>query len=482
MPHRCLCSLFAAVILVTAAAPSRAAAEAARPDIVVMLTDDQGQLDSTVYGNDKLRTPHMQRLADAGMTFTRAFVPSPSCAPARAALLTSMMPARNGAEPNHSKPHADIKKWPAYFQQLGYEVVAFGKVSHYRHTADYGFDHFAHDTYHDHAWVGAALDFLKERATHKDRKPLCLMVGSNWPHVPWPETPEGYDPAALSLPAGSVDTPVTRQWRARYAAAVTRADNDLGAVYDAARKSLGDDTVFLFSSDHGTQWPFGKWNLYDSGIRVPLVVVWPGVVKPASRSDAMVCWIDFLPTLLEVAGGTPPPPDSPQHFDGRSFAAVLRGSADEHREEIFTTHSGDGRWNVYPMRSVRTDRFKYIRNLHPEFAYTTHIDLGIDRDGASYFSSWEKAASKNLDAAAIIKRYHTRPAEELYDLQADPHEQHNLAADPAHADTLAKLRAQVTAWMTASNDEGKVYAEPRLLSDPTSYGPKAEAPGKRPKK
>ena len=105
--------------------PSSAHA-ATRPDLVVFLTDDQSQLDCAPYGGQGIRTPNMQRLADAGLTFERAFAASPSCAPSRAALLTGLMPARNGAEANHSKPRAEIKKWPAYFQELGYEVVAFG--------------------------------------------------------------------------------------------------------------------------------------------------------------------------------------------------------------------------------------------------------------------------------------------------------------------------------------------------------------------
>src|SRR3954447_22353714 len=187
------------------------AVEAARPDIVVFLTDDQGQADSSPYGARELHTPNMQRLAEAGLTFDRAFVASPSCAPSRAALLTGLMPARNGAEANHSKPRAGLKKWPAWFHELGYEVVAFGKVSHYRHTADYGFDRFAHDTFHDPAGIPAAVEFLRGRGRWPDARPLCLFVGSNWPHVPWPEQPEGYDPVALTLPAGSVDTPETRR-------------------------------------------------------------------------------------------------------------------------------------------------------------------------------------------------------------------------------------------------------------------------------
>jgi len=438
----------------------------ARPNIVIFLTDDQSQLDSSPYGSG-LRTPNMQRLADAGLTFTRAFVASPSCAPSRAALLTGLMPARNGAEPNHAKPRAEIKKWPAYFQELGYEVVAFGKVSHYKHTADYGFDHFAHDTFHDPEGIPAAVRYLQNRP-RTNSKPLCIFVGSNWPHVPWPTNTAGYDPALLSLPAGSVDTPATRQWRARYAAAVTKADDELGMVYDTARATLGETTLFLFSSDHGAQWPFAKWNLYESGTRVPLIVSWPGVVKPKRRADAMVSWVDFLPTLVELAGGK-----APADLDGKSFARVLLGEASRHRDRIFTTHSGDGAWNIYPSRSVRTERWKYIWNLHPEFAFTTHIDLPGNLGQRGYFATWEAAAKTNAHAAAIVKRYHERPTEELYDLKADPHEQHNLASEPRHASRMKKLQAELEAWMGEQGDQRKVFNEPRQLNDSSSYGPQA---------
>jgi len=438
----------------------------ARPNIVIFLTDDQSQLDAAPYGSS-LRTPNMQRLADAGLTFTRAFVASPSCAPSRAALLTGMMPARNGAEPNHARPRAEIKKWPAYFQELGYEVVAFGKVSHYKHSADYGFDHFEHDTFHDHEGIPAAVKFLKNRQ-RANPKPLCIFVGSNWPHVPWPTNTTAYDPAALTLPAGSVDTPATRRWRARYAAAVTKADDDLGLVYDAARESLGENIVFVFSSDHGAQWPFAKWNLYDSGIRVPLIISWPGVVKPKERTEAMVSWVDFLPTLLEISGGK-----APTDIDGKSFAGVLLGKTAQHRDRIFATHSGDGHFNVYPMRSLRTEGWKYILNLHPDFAFTTHIDLPVNLGQRAYFATWEAAAKTNAQAAAIVKRYHERPAEELYDLKADPEEQYNLSSNPDHAARLKEMRAGLEAWMREQGDQKKVYDEPRLLSDKSSYGPGA---------
>ena len=442
-----------------------ATAAVRRPDIVIFLTDDHSQRDATPYGSTALRTPNLQRLADAGVTFTRAYVASPSCAPSRAALMTGLMPARNGAEANHSKPRAELKKWPAYFQELGYEVAAFGKVTHYRHTGDYGFDHFAHDTFHDHAGIAAAVEFLRQR----DRtKPLCLFVGSNWPHVPWPEKDLGYDPASLPLPGGSIDTPATREWRARYAAAVTKADDDLGLVLDAARANLGAQTLFLMTADHGAQWPFGKWNCYEAGVLVPLIVSWPGVVKPGARTDALVSWVDLLPTLIEVGGG-----GAPSGIDGRSFAGVLRGTTTTHRDRIFTTHSGDGRWNVYPIRSVRIGDWKYIRNLHPEFAFTTHIDLQGNLGQRAYFQTWEETAKRSPTAAALVRRYHARAAEELYDLSRDPEELHDLASDPQQARRVAEMRAELDRWMREQGDGSTVFAAPRLLSDPNSYGPNA---------
>src|SRR5690606_1424475 len=112
---------------------------------------------------------------------------------------------------------------------------------------------------------------------------------------------------------------------------------------DLARKKLGDNLLFIHTSDHGAQWPFGKWTLYEDGIRTPLVAIWPGKIAPSTRTEAMVSWVDILPTLVDAAGG-----EVPEDIDGRSFLPVLTGSATEHREQIFTTHSGDGNFNVYP--------------------------------------------------------------------------------------------------------------------------------------
>ena len=428
-----------------------------KPNIVVFLGDDQSLLDSEVYGSTDVRTPNMQRLATAGMTFTHAFVASPSCAPSRAALLTGLMPARNGAEANHSRPRPEIKKLPAYLRELGYEVVAFGKVSHYKHTKEYGFDYFAHDAFHEDVAIPAALKWLRVR---KSDQPLCLFVGSNWPHVPWPEDAKSND--NLSLPPTQVPTRETHQARALYYAAVKRMDDELGQIYDTARETLGTNILFIHTSDHGAQFPFAKWNCYDAGIRVSLLVAWPGVIKPATRADAMVSWVDLLPTLIEVAGGSPP-----NNIDGSSFLPILRGERSTHRDRVFTTHTSDGNMNVYPIRSVRTTDWKFILNLHPEFEHHTHVDLAPrdDKPGywGGYWSSWTNAATTNIQAAAIVRRYHQRPAEELYDLRNDPFETNNLAADPKCLQRAKSLRAELDAWMREQDDKQTVIGTSRLL-------------------
>ena len=443
--------LIAAVATAAVTTPLPAAG---RPDIVVFLADDLSLADCSPFGGREVPTPNMAKLTADGLSFTKAFVASPSCAPSRAALLTGLDPIRNGSMLNHSRPKSDIKKWPAYFQELGYEVAAVGKVAHYAQVKEYGFDHASHFTYHDDECVEAAVAWLAGRTP---TKPLCLFVGTNWPHVPWPQETVT---AVTGVPPTLVDTPETRAARGRYLAAVAKCDRDLGAVRAAARKHLGGDHLFVFSSDHGAQFPFSKWNCTDAGVRTPLVVAWPGHVKPAATTDALVSWIDLLPTLLEAAGGRPS-----GTLSGKSFLGVLAGTTPTHRDKVFLTHSGDGAMNRYPIRAVRTAGWKYVRNLDPSAEYHSHVDKGPNgSDGRSYFDSWLTRAETDPAAAAVVRRYYKRPAEELYDTAADPWELKNLAADPKHAGRRAGLRADLDAWMAANGDGG--LATERALPDP----------------
>jgi uncharacterized sulfatase len=447
-----IASLFLALPLIAAHA-------GIRPDIVVFLSDDHGQLDSTPYGAKDVRTPNMQRLANEGLTFNRAFVASPACAPSRAAMLTGLMPARNGAEANHQYKRDGVRSLPEVLRQMGYQTAAFGKVAHSKNDVErHGFDVTGEK--YDAATIE---NFLKTRNTNQ---PLCLFVGTHQPHVPWPRN-EGYDLAQVILPPTFVDTPATREFRCRYYTDVTQADTELGDTVALARKYFpATNTLVIYTSDHGAQWPFGKWNLYDAGIAAPMIAVWEGVIKPRTRTDAMVQWIDLLPTFIEAAGGK-----VPDGIDGKSFLPVLQGTARTHRDVIFSTHSGDGSMNVFPIRAIRTGDWKLILNLHPEFAHTTHIDKALAKDGGAYWASWFEAAKTNAAAAASVKRYHERPAVELYNLHTDPFETNNLAADPAQPNRVKELRAQLEAWMKAQGDQQTVFKEPRLLSNPASTRP-----------
>ncbi len=429
-----------------------------RPNIVVFISDDHSQLDSQAYGSTEVRTPHLAKLAADGLKFTHAFVASPACGPSRTALLTGLWPARNGAEPNHKPKNPGVASLPPTLRALGYEVVAIGKVGHIDYAKNDGFDSVVgpNQGFEDTAAVA------KFFATRDTSKPLCLFVGTRHPHTVW-STNVTYDPAAVKIPPTHFDDPVARSERARYLTDVTKADTLLGEVRALAREKLSANTLFIYTADHGAALPFAKWSLYDAGIRVPLIMAWPGRLKPGATSDAMVCWPDLLPTFIELAGGK-----VPDGLDGKSFAGVLRGTAPAHRDRVVSTHSGDANFCVYPIRSVRTRDWKYIRNLHPEFQYHTHMSRATGPHRPLFWDTWVAAAKTNPAAAAVVNRYIQRPAEELYDLAADPFELRNLAADPKNAPRLAALRAELDGWMKQQGDTQTVFGQPLLRGEPVT--------------
>jgi len=443
---------FLAAMTATAAMPA-----AARPNIVLFISDDHGLLDTPVYGSRAVRTPALERLAASGTVFENAFCGSPTCVPSRAILASGLMSVRNGVEANHTQMRPDVRTLPSYLAPLDYRVAQFGK-SHFQPAANYReWESVPSEIRRKGLWSDldtAAVDRWLQMRDARDKRPLCLVVGCHSPHFYW-EPASGYDPGNVELPPTFVDTPETRRWRARYYTDVTKMDQQLGEVYKSVSRRLGGNTLFIYTSDNGAQWPFAKWSLYDAGIRLPTIAVWPGVIRARARSQAMISFADFLPTFIELAGGK-----VPGDLDGRSFAAVLRGERAAHRAHIFATHSGDGEMNVYPMRAVRDARFKYILNLYPEYKYTTHIDGGIDLDGKDFWDSWVRKAQKDSAAAALVRRYHVRPKEELYDTQIDPHETRNLADRPEHSARLAAMRRQVENWMKEQRDEGHVFGRP----------------------
>lgn len=305
-PLRAIVTAFAFLV---ALAPALSSA-ATLPNIVVFISDDLGRLETSIHGSKDVRTPTMDRLAAVGMTFDNAYVASPSCCPNRFSLLTGLMPARHGAHPNHSQPKPGTQFLPPILQKLGYHVASFGKVAHGRG----GFEGCDVNS-------PTPRDMSKNVVNYYQTKqlpgPTCRFVGDRRPHVAWTKEMI-YDPNKVTLPEHFVDTPETREHWARYLTDISGMDEEMGRIYDYAKTQFGDDFIFLFTSDHGGQWPQGKWNLYDSGTRIPMVAVWPGHIKSGGRSDAMVSWVDILPTLIDLAGGKPP-----ADIDGQSFAPVL---------------------------------------------------------------------------------------------------------------------------------------------------------------
>lgn len=455
MFRRALSFFILAVLLVALVQP----ALAEKPNIVFFLADDHGVHECSPYGKTQARTPFMDSLAKQGLRFNRAYIASPACGPSRGALLSGLMPARNGAEGNHMAPRAETQTMVSHMQQAGYEVAAIGKVGHGRHIAlskcDYVFS----------GRKGSlAKDVRRFLANRTPDKPLFLLVGDRRPHVPWTKEML-WKPEEVKLPHYLIDTPETREHWARYLTDVAAMDSEMAAIDRMVEKHFGsDDYISLYSSDHGAQWPFGKWNLYDYGARVPFLVRWPGHIESGTETDAMVSWVDIFPTLIDLVGGR-----VPDDIDGRSFAKVLRGEHDTHRDVIFTTHTCDKKMNVYPIRAIRDQRYKYIRNLYPEHYHSNHSDTHRKDGAGAYWHSWDKKAKTDPDAADLIKRYYQRPAEEFYDLADDPHETNNLIDDPKFAKTIARMSADLDAWMKKQGDTVRMFSEPYPLSGPTPF-------------
>ncbi len=460
------CALLAVIWTDLSALADPAPASASdRPHVVLFIADDHTWQDCGPYGASDIRTPHLDRLAEEGMRFDLAFAATPTCSPSRSAIYTGLYPFRNGAHANHSLVRDGLKSLPHYMGELGYRVVIAGKT-HIGPRPVFPFEYLENSNVMPPGKNHVLWTDLNTRAVdrllagHDRSRPLCLVVCSHSPHVYWPEN-DGYDPLGIKLPPYLLNTPQTRATRCQYYTDVTWMDKQVGQVR-AALKTHGyaDRTLFMYTADQGAQWPFAKWNLYDAGIRAPLLVHWPGRVPPGSTTRAMVSLIDLLPTMIEAAGGTPPP-----DIDGRSFLPVLLGRKGQAREEVFASHTGDKGMNQAPMRCIRTERYKYIVNLAPQIPYTTHITKGSEP--AAYWASWLRLAEKDAKAAALVERHNHRPAEELYDLQADPYELKNLAADPAHAELLAKLREKVRQWRVQQGEDLSKVPMP----DDARFGP-----------
>ena len=263
--------------------------------------------------------------------------------------------------------------------------------------------------------------------------PFYVNAYSQDPHAPWnrPEFLGRYDPDKIRVPAFLPNIAAVRKELAAFYGAMSFTDEALGRIFDTLRQTgLHRNTLVIFTTDHGIGFPRAKPTLYDPGLTTAVILRWPGHIRPGTVVTHLLSNVDLLPTELELLGLPVPKP-----VQGRSFAGVLVGDRYVPRKEIFAERNYHDDYD--PMRCVRTTRYKLIRN------YAQMNDFK------------HPAEATEKDTLGELFRHPSdrpRPYEELYDLQKDPNEFHNLAADPACAPVLHDLRQRLERWMNETGD------------------------------
>ncbi len=415
-------------------------------NFLLIMADDLTVNDASVYGG-QAATPNMEALAAQGMRFDRCYQAAPMCSPTRHALYTSLYPVRSGAWPNHTYVYDGVKSIAHYLQAAGYRAGFSGKT-HINPPEAFPFEYLSEAAKNKNPDFPAVDRFLAD-CVEQDQ-PFGLILCSNEPHTPWNKgDPSAYPPEELVLPPVMVDTPATRADYSKYLAEISYFDSQVGQAMELLKKyGLENNTLVVVLTEQGNAFPYAKWTCYDAGLHSGMIVRWPGTVRPGSETQALVEYIDVLPTFFDAAGLT-----VPDGLDGRSFLPVLTGLADNHKDYVFGLQTSRGIHNgpgYYGIRSVRDAQFRYIRNLTPEITFTNWVTK------QDWWEEWKAAAADgNTHASLLVSGYQSRPAEELYNCQADPWNRHNLAGDPELAHVLQRLRNRLDQWMESQGDQGQ---------------------------
>ena len=430
------------------------AAGTARTDFVIIVADDLGQNDVGAYGNRHIHTPNIDRLARAGERFDLAFLTCSSCSPSRCSILTGRYPHATGAADLHVPLPPDQVTFVDELRRAGYYTASIGKW-HLGYDAPRRFDRVVKDmngSGADH-WIEALRDRPRE-------KPFFFWLASNDPHRPFEEV-RGYPPYDLAdvvVPPFLPDVGETRSELALYYQRISRLDDYVGRVLaELDAQAVAGRTFVLLLSDNGAPFPRSKVTLYDSGIATPFIVRYPGAVRPGSACRSLVSAVDIAPTVLELAGRRPPP-----SIQGKSFVRLLSNPEAVVRERVFAEHN----WHDFAARerAVRSARFKYIRNFYPDQPATPPLD---ELRSATFQAMRRLRDLGRLPARQMTCFIRPRPAEELYDVQADPFEEKNLAEAPELARTLRELRADLAKWQKETEDREPAQRRPDLFDRET---------------
>ncbi len=443
-------------------APAACAAEPARrPNIVWIVVDDMSA-NFSCYGEKLIQTPNVDRLAKEGTRFTKAFVTAPVCSPCRSALITGCYQTTIGAH-HHRSGRGELKitlpgnvtPLPALFQKAGYYtcICGFQATGDKLGKTDYNFE-WDRKIYDGNDWAG-----------RKPGQPFFMQVqlhGGKYrgqgPNVAWQnrvvrELGSNTNPADVVLPPYYPRDPVILQDWADYLDCCRYTDKEVGDVIARLEKEhLLDDTVIFFLTDHGISHARGKQFLYDEGTHIPFVVRGPKIPQGAVRND-LIEHIDLAATSLALAGI-----EIPNWMQGRNVMATSY----QPRDAVFAARDRCDE-TMEHIRSVRTDRFKYIRNYMNQ---RPHLQPCLYKDDKTIVRKLrELHAAKQLDDLAEKLLFaETRPAEELYDLAADPQEVANLADDANYRTTLETLRKKLAAWEQNTGDLGR-QPEPMAMYD-----------------
>ncbi len=418
--------------------------KAQRPNIVVFVSHDTGRHISP-YGISTVKTPNAERLAGEGVLFENSFCTSPGCCPSRAGLFSGRSPhsagmyGQAGALSDAFRFDPDVTHAAQHFKNLGYETMLLGLAHEVAGSLCPGsyFDGIGFDILEPSQGVRAgSLDTkvpaILDKRTEMD-KPFYLQIGTKETHTPYlTDGIEPFDELGVTIPEFSIfgDSKAVREEYAAIQGEVNRLDEGLGHVLDLLdERGLADNTIMVFTTDHGLDLTREKTTLYDRGIGVFLIMRFPGAFEPGQSFDGLVSNIDVLPTLIEAAGGSPS-----DEIEGRSFFRNLTEGSENKRERLFaekTYHGG----TYDPMRCVRTERYKYIFNF--ESVRSQKINVTSESIKQEYRHILDNSPDR---------------FDELYDLEADPQEANNLAEDPQWQEVRQGLAGELVRWMEETND------------------------------
>ena len=383
-------------------------------------------------------TPNLMKLAKEGTLFRNAYCCGPTCSPSRAALLTGQPPHQNGMYGLAHRGFSlnDYSKHLAnYLKKFGYETVLFGMQHECKNPEGIGYDRVFKDprreaedlTSWDLSNGDAAIAYLRE----KHEKPFFMSYGLAHTHRPFLEIDESVHPDYLRVPGCLPDNAQTREDYAGFVTSAMRADMCIGRVLDELdRQGLADDTLILYTTDHGIAFPHMKCTLYDTGIGVSMIMKYKGNQSAGTVKDALVSHVDVYPTLCDMLGIP-----KPQWLTGKSLMPILNNEALEVNDAVFsevTYHAA-----TEPQRCVRTKRYKYIRRYGINDDY---VPANIDEGESKHFLLDEGLLSRKIDR------------EMLFDLSFDPAERRNLINDPDYAEIAEHMRGLLAKHMADTDD------------------------------